>query len=218
MATSKRRELEKENRKKSILMAAEKVMNENGLHGLNIDLIANETQLAKGTIYLYFKNKEEILAVLTTKARNLLYNDFKKIDKLKVPILLKIKKIIEANLKFSIKHPLYYDLVSLYEANHLLEEQGDLFKSSEEISVLVHGLFTEAKNEDLLRDNLDPIVLTMNLWASTVGTLQMIKVRGKLLKEAFQIEEDILFKSNTIIFINGIINSNVRLPDDFFNL
>ena len=81
MSTKDRKLLEKENRRESILSAAEAIMSTNGIHGLSIDLIANETQLAKGTIYLYFKSKEEILSILSVKARKLLFSEFQKIQK-----------------------------------------------------------------------------------------------------------------------------------------
>ena len=205
MSTTSRRTQEKENRKQAILDAAEKIMKQGGLHSLNVDLIAAETQLAKGTIYLYFSSKEEIMAGITTKARNLLYHEFKAIYTKELPIIDKIKLLIHANFLFSIKHPLYYDLVSLYEANHLLEESGALYKSSEEITELVHDMFLTAKNENLLRDELDPMIVTMNAWATTVGTLQMIKVRGKLIEDVFKISNLDLFNAHVDLFIHGIL-------------
>ncbi|MGF7046011.1 TetR/AcrR family fatty acid metabolism transcriptional regulator [Paenibacillus sp. DS2015] len=47
-----------------ILEAALKVMAENGFHGSQISKIAKEASVADGTIYLYFKNKEDILISL----------------------------------------------------------------------------------------------------------------------------------------------------------
>jgi TetR/AcrR family transcriptional regulator, fatty acid metabolism regulator protein len=47
-----------------ILDAAQKVMAENGYHGSQVSRIAKEAGVADGTIYLYFKNKEDILISL----------------------------------------------------------------------------------------------------------------------------------------------------------
>lgn len=47
-----------------ILDAAEKVIAENGFHGSQVSRIAKEAGVADGTIYLYFKNKEDILISL----------------------------------------------------------------------------------------------------------------------------------------------------------
>ncbi|GAB7386390.1 fatty acid metabolism transcriptional regulator FadR [Bacillaceae bacterium] len=47
-----------------ILNAAQKVIAQNGFHRSQISKIAREAGVADGTIYLYFKNKEEILISL----------------------------------------------------------------------------------------------------------------------------------------------------------
>ena len=47
-----------------ILDAAQKVIAENGYHGSQVSRIAKEAGVADGTIYLYFKNKEDILISL----------------------------------------------------------------------------------------------------------------------------------------------------------
>ncbi len=45
----------------AILAAAIKVMAESGYHGAQVARIAREAGVADGTVYLYFKNKEDIL-------------------------------------------------------------------------------------------------------------------------------------------------------------
>jgi len=47
-----------------ILEAALKVIAENGFHGSQVSKIAKEAGIADGTVYLYFKNKEDILISL----------------------------------------------------------------------------------------------------------------------------------------------------------
>ncbi|PRX73193.1 TetR family transcriptional regulator [Cohnella sp. SGD-V74] len=47
-----------------ILDAAEKVMASSGYHGAQVSRIAREAGVADGTVYLYFKNKEDLLVSL----------------------------------------------------------------------------------------------------------------------------------------------------------
>ena len=54
----------KEKKYDIILEAALKVIAENGFHGSQVSKIAKEAGVADGTIYLYFKNKEDILISL----------------------------------------------------------------------------------------------------------------------------------------------------------
>ena len=68
MASLKRAENRKL-RHQYILDVAEQLMREKGLYALHMDEVAQRSGLAKGTLYLYFKSKEEILAALTLKAQ-----------------------------------------------------------------------------------------------------------------------------------------------------
>jgi len=60
MGIKERKEREKEYRRLSILDAAQKVFFTKGIEECTMDDIANEAELAKGTLYLYFKSKEDI--------------------------------------------------------------------------------------------------------------------------------------------------------------
>ena len=206
MSTKERKLREKENRKDLILQAAEKVMRENGLYGLSIEAIADETQLAKGTIYLYFKSKEEILSSLTIKARNKLFVEFELIEKQNGNSFEKLIEMIKMNYRFYRQFPLYYDLVSLYEANHKAVETEEMYQSSQNITNLVYRIASQAKEEGLLNEKVNPMHLTMSLWGMTVGMLQLLKVRGPLIEESFAISEDDLMETYLEIFRKGISN------------
>jgi len=204
MSTQERKKIEKENRRNIILAAAESIMVKNGLHGLNLDLIAQETNLAKGTLYLYFKSKEEILSILTIKARELLLDEFKKIAVNNQLDIEKLKSIVKINYNFYKKYPLYYDLVSLYEANHQVTETEEMYESSLAINDLVINIIQKAKEADQLQENIDTAIITLCLWGSTVGILQLMKVRGPIMKEKIDISEEEILDAFIQMIFKGI--------------
>lgn len=204
MSTKDRKEREKENRRETILQAAEAVMMANGLHGLSIDLIAQETELAKGTIYLYFKSKEEILGILTVKSRHILYNEFEKIAATPAAPIEKLHQIIKANYTFYKTNPLYYDLVSLYEANSQLTETEEMYQWSNNITQLVTNIVVQAQKDGVLNQSINPLHFTTCMWGMTVGILQLIKVRGAILKEKLGVSEEDMLATFLEIFENGI--------------
>ena len=204
MSTQVRKQIEKENRRQVILDAAESIMRANGVHGLNVDLIAAETQLAKGTIYLYFKSKEEILAELTLKSRNLLFQEFKQATDTNESPIEKLKALVTANYRFSKSNPLFYDLVSLYEVNSQLVETAELQTASNNITHLVMDIAEEARKNGSLNPNIDPLHFTMCMWGMTIGVHQLIKVRGKIFEEHFNVSEMDLINSFLQILENGI--------------
>jgi len=60
MGINERREREKEVRRDAILDAAENIFFSKGVDSSSMDEIASRAELSKGTLYLYFKNKDEL--------------------------------------------------------------------------------------------------------------------------------------------------------------
>lgn len=71
MGTSERKEREKEERKQLIIKTATRIILEKGVHSFSMQEIADAVELSKGTLYLYFKNKEALLADIMTNSLDL---------------------------------------------------------------------------------------------------------------------------------------------------
>lgn len=64
---SSRMQRKKEEKRKVILEVAEKIITEKGIWGITMDQVAEEADVAKGTLYRYFKNKNSLLAAVSAK-------------------------------------------------------------------------------------------------------------------------------------------------------
>ncbi|VEN75426.1 TetR family transcriptional regulator [Candidatus Desulfarcum epimagneticum] len=67
MGIQERKQREKERRRQQIIIGAKKVFSEKGFNKATIEDIAAEAELSPGTLYLYFKNKEELYASLSIR-------------------------------------------------------------------------------------------------------------------------------------------------------
>ncbi|MBN1424850.1 TetR/AcrR family transcriptional regulator [Candidatus Fermentibacteria bacterium] len=68
-----RKALEKEARKQDILDAAARLFSQRDFHEVTVDQIAAEVGLSKGTVYLYFRNKDDLFhAIVVQKGQSLL--------------------------------------------------------------------------------------------------------------------------------------------------
>ena len=76
MGIAERREREKQRRRNDILDAAEHVFFEKGLKSATMDEVAEEAELSKGTLYLYFKSKEDLYLGITERALTVLKQMF----------------------------------------------------------------------------------------------------------------------------------------------
>jgi AcrR family transcriptional regulator len=67
MGIQERKEREKERRRQQIMVAAKRVFSDRGFNKSTMEDIALEAELSPGTLYLYFKNKEELYASLSLR-------------------------------------------------------------------------------------------------------------------------------------------------------
>jgi AcrR family transcriptional regulator len=67
MGIRERKERERERRRQQIIVAAKRVFSERGFNKATMEDIANEAELSPGTLYLYFKNKDELYTSLSLR-------------------------------------------------------------------------------------------------------------------------------------------------------
>ncbi len=67
MGIKERKEREKERRRQQIMVAAKRVFSTKGFSKTTMEDIAKEAELSPGTLYLYFKNKDELYASLSLR-------------------------------------------------------------------------------------------------------------------------------------------------------
>lgn len=67
MGIRERKERERERRRQQIIVAAKRVFSEKGFNRSTMEDIAKEAELSPGTLYLYFKNKDELYASLSLR-------------------------------------------------------------------------------------------------------------------------------------------------------
>jgi len=95
MGIQERKERERERRRQQIIVAAKRVFTEKGFNKTTMEDIAKEAELSPGTLYLYFKNKDELYASLSLRILHYLYirlehlnsgdytDDYQRLDALK---------------------------------------------------------------------------------------------------------------------------------------
>ena len=96
MGIAERKEREKQLRREEIVLAAEKIFFSKGFDPSTMDDIAEEAELSKGTLYLYFKNKEELYASLSLRILQYLHIRVEHVNKEELPPEEKMDALVEA--------------------------------------------------------------------------------------------------------------------------
>jgi len=110
MGTRARRDREKQQRQQDIRESAKTLFRHKGLAGTTIRDIAAACELASGTIYLYYRNKDEIFADLLVEGHDLLIQRLEKaLDSVKPS--KRGGALIDAFFAFAVDNPAYFELM-----------------------------------------------------------------------------------------------------------
>ena len=122
MGISERKEREKSEMRELVLKTALKLFIENGYDNVSIRKIANAIEYSPGTIYLYFRDKDEIFFELHDRAFKEFYAYQLSSQNIKDP-LERIQAHGMAYVEFALKNPELYDLmfISLIPAKKIKE-------------------------------------------------------------------------------------------------
>lgn len=106
-----RKEQERLARKKDILEAALVLFAEKDFHEVTVDEIAECVGLSKGTLYLYFKNKEDLFFSIIEEKTDELFHRLQSAIQGNAPYLKRLEDLIRSYLAFFEEHKHYFKII-----------------------------------------------------------------------------------------------------------
>ena len=209
MGILERKEREKERRKNDIIDAAEKVFFEKGLSNSKMDEVAEQAELSKGTLYLYFKSKEEIYFEIKLRAINILNGMFKESISVNKTGFDNCMEIGKTYVKFLNEYSNYFKVIVYFESNdckvcEFRDKCENFFKEDNPLNFFIQ-IINQGIADGSIRNDIPANVLAQSLWAQTNGILQYISTKQKILEFTCVEAEDIINGQYEII-TRGIRN------------
>jgi TetR/AcrR family transcriptional regulator len=182
MSLAKWKEREREQRRNDIIDASRKLLADKDFDEVSMNEIAGEVGLGKGTLYLYFKNKESLYFAVVLRGTRIWAEMVKEEVKKGNSGLEKLILYNNANREFSNKYPDYFRL--LYSPTSIKKQfDMDKMNSSEEFQE-VRELFKEIMfvgidsiqtgiNDGEIRPDVDPVEAAILLSVIFNGKVNM---------------------------------------------
>jgi len=114
---AERRGEEKERRRLEIIEAAEALYAEKGWDAVTMDQVARTARLSRALLYVYFKDKEDLLFALTSRALEELRRRFEQAVEGHTLGLDQISAMGRAYVLFQQEKPFQFDACSRYHAH-----------------------------------------------------------------------------------------------------
>lgn len=207
MGVKERKLREKEIRRREILKAAEKLFS--GKKGMDstMDDLAELTELGKGTLYLYFPNKESILQALAEKGIKLLKKRLKRIlDDSKTGVE-QISDNGDVFVHFLRDKPFYSALLLKYEQTVLqCSENDEKILMVEPILAILQEILKNGQGDGTIRNDIGTKELVTILWSQMLGILNTLSGRKELL-QLYGVDEEWIIRGHYRVIMSGLAKS-----------
>jgi AcrR family transcriptional regulator len=172
-----RREEEKERRRAEIVDAAEDLYAEVGWDAVTMDNVAKTARLSRALIYVYFRDKEDLLHAITERALIELRERFVQAAAKQRLGLDQVQAIGRAYVLFQQEKPYRFDACSRFHAHQAdtgePTEAACAAAGDEVIAVIVKALLEGQADGSIRKDIGDPAQVCVMLWAFTHGLIQI---------------------------------------------
>ncbi|MBU2510356.1 TetR/AcrR family transcriptional regulator [bacterium] len=213
MTSEERKAWERKQRETRIIDIAQQVLFEYGYENATILQIAKSAGYNKRTMYLYFKDKEEIFLAVVLRGLEILSSMLRSAIEESKDERNQLRKLGEVFFNFSLEHPEFLRLIMIYESNNCIYHKE--LKSStpqgvyldacqnetDAIADIMTSTLKRAKDNGTIKTELTPVQLMLILWGEVFGVMQIILMRREHFKDAFGISYHQLFEA----FMNMVV-------------
>jgi len=181
---AERRVEEKERRRGEIIDAAERLYAEKGWDAVTMDQVARTARLSRALLYVYFRDKEELLYGIGSRAMAVLRERFQAAVASLPRGIDQVQAIGRAYMTYANDFPHYFDACARFQAHSMSPDPGSnegacAVAGDAAMGVLVEAIQLGLADGSIRRDIGQPMMLAVSLWAFTHGVIQLAMAKGE---------------------------------------
>ena len=207
MGIAERKEREKEQRRRDIIDAAERIFFSRGFENATMDEVAEMAELSKGTLYLYFRSKEDLQFAIFMRGSELLMSLMKKNMSGEYDGYSNLLKLAESFVAFSRDHNKYFDLFMHFESSkmnnlNIDQKQIGIYLKEQSPLALVTRQVSRGMEDGSLRRDLPLEVFSATLWSQMLGVLIVLNSKADLY-EIFNLKAEEIIRTHLELVSHG---------------
>jgi TetR/AcrR family transcriptional regulator len=215
MGIQERKEREKEQRREEIIGAAQKVFFEKGLQPATMDDIADAAEVSKGTLYLYYKSKEDLYLAVVLRGMEILYEMFLKITESDQPAIAKIGLIGDAYLEFFRNHRKYFLMMDFYETPQFHKQVSEEMKqvcsvASQKIWTAFFDTIQRAIDDGMMHPDLKARQVGIIFWSNSNGLMRLGDRDPQHWHELMGIDLDATLKLSNSLLLESMMTDKAK--------
>ncbi len=176
MGLIERKEREKEMRRRQIMDAGEMLFITNGFRNTTMDQIANHCEIARGTVYLYFKNKFELFVELIIRSLESFIQNIRENLKAANTIEEKLSLVGRCYLDLYKKNRNGFMLMNFHDTNGTEDTVPQdkiqyLLHKNQEVWDIIVEIIEEGKSKGVFRQDVKSSETAVLLWSASNGII-----------------------------------------------
>lgn len=173
--------------REKIAAAASVLFMEKGIAATSMDDIAKAAGYSKATLYVYFKNKEEITGILVLDSMKKLYSYISSALEQQETTRTKYDLICNGLVRYQEEFPFYFKMVLdkiniNFESQDYLPEEKETYHIGEKINGKLKDFLISGIEKGDLRDNLEIMPAIFNFWGMLSGIIQLAANKEEYIK------------------------------------
>lgn len=223
MGIKERKEREKGARREEIINAAEKIFFEKGLAQATMDDIAEAAELSKGTLYLYYKSKEDLYLSVAMKGSEILEQLFTKVLASGEPPIKMIASMGEAYYEYFKNHRDYFRMYYFFEnpqvQSQVSPEMMDICQQCDrKIWNLVVSVLQRGIDAGVLRKDVDPLEAGVMLWSNSNGIMRIMDRQEGYWKGRMGLNLERIMRESNRMLVEGMMTEEAKKHTSFLML
>lgn len=176
---AERREEEKERRRGEFLDAAEALYAKHGWEAVTMDQVARAARLSRALVYIYFRDKDDLLFAIGERAMTLLSQRFAAALQAPGTGRDKVDAIGRAYMGYALEFRHFFDFCSRFQSHEQSPASSPNEEACQKAGDKVMALLVEAIQIGVADGSIsptlarDPRLLGFSLWAFTHGIVQI---------------------------------------------
>lgn len=183
-----------------IIEAATRVFAEKGFFKATVSDVARAAEVAEGTIYLYFKNKDDLLISIFESSMDMFIREMEEELAGVSDVKERLRRLITLHLSLVESHRALAQVlhVELRQSTMFMREyKGDKLK---QYLKFIQAVIEDGQSQGIFRKDADPYVLRRTIF----GALDEVGLKWVLSKRKGPLEQ--FSKQIADLFLNGLVN------------
>lgn len=177
------------------MSAASSLFKEKGIAAVSMDDIAKAARYSKATLYVYFKNKEEIVGILVLNSMKKLYDYISSALTQHETTKTRYNFICRGLLRYQEEFPFYFkmvlDKINIdFESQDYLPEEKETYQIGEAINEKIKNFLLSGMEKGDLRGDLEIMPAIFNFWGMLSGIIQLATNKEEYIKKSMGLSKN----------------------------